>query len=189
MTVEYAVIDLMTRAPQVLTESRTLTALVVPYNEVTYDVVYPDGERFLPGAFSKFVKRWGSSRGKEQRRPVHLFRAHAHDRAVGVATSLTEPDDGLLGEFRVAATPYGEEILSEVADGMLTAMSVGFRTVKQRIAEDGVREIVEAELIEASILPIGAYEGAKVLAVRKPASLVIPRLPAPPRVNVGGWLG
>ena len=47
-------------------------------------------------------------------------------------------------------------------------LSIGFRAVRAQRGADGVREIVEAELGEVTLLPTGAYDGARVLEVRAP---------------------
>ena len=78
-------------------------------------------------------------------------------------------DAGLWGAWQIAATPAGDAALTEIAEGMLDAFSIGFRTLKARRGADGAREIVEAEIHEVSLLPLGAYDGARVLAVRSPS--------------------
>jgi HK97 family phage prohead protease len=68
--------------------------------------------------------------------------------------------------FHARQSRIGDETLEEIRDGYLPGMSVGFRNVQVRRGEDGVREVVEAALIEVSLVTIPAYDGARVLAVR-----------------------
>jgi HK97 family phage prohead protease len=165
-------------------DGRTLTGLIVPYNETTTDSPYANGERFLAGSFRKAVKEF---KGRNAKRPVHLFRAHDHDRAIGLATGLEESDEGLVGEFRIGRTPAGDEALLEYREGLLGAMSVGFQAIQDARGTDGAREIREASLLEASLLPMGAYPGAKVLSLRAPAEtqldLAWVSLPPAPKVD------
>lgn len=147
-------------------DGRTLTGLIVPYGETTEDSPYAGGERFMPGSFRKAVREF---RGRNRKRPLLLFRAHDHSAAIGTATDLAEDDQGLVGEFRVGRTPAGDAALLEHREGLLGAMSVGFRALKDRRGDDGAREVLEATILEASLLPIGAYEGAQVLSLRAPA--------------------
>jgi HK97 family phage prohead protease len=163
-------------------EQRIMTLRLVPYGEVSHLVKHPGGERFLKGAFRKAAAEF---RGR--RTPLYLFRAHAHERAVGRALSLADTPEGPVAEFRVAATPAGDDVVTEYREGLLGAVSIGFRAVLDGIARDGVREVREASLLEASLLPIGAYEGAEVMAYREPADVVdlsayLP--PPPPAVDI-----
>lgn len=150
---------------------RTLEGIVVPYGETTFLTADPAGERFVAGSLNRTVTDRGAR--------VKLFRAHDHSRAVGRAVGW-DPDNrrGLWGAFRVAATAAGNEVLDEVREGVLDAFSVGFRPLQARRGRDGVREIVEAALHEVSVAPMGAYDGARVMALRTPAPPLLPPMPA-----------
>jgi phage head maturation protease len=50
-------------------------------------------------------------------------------------------------------------------------MSVGFKPLRHERGDDGVREVVEAMLVEVSVVGVPAYEGAAMLAVRSAQSL------------------
>lgn len=156
---------------------RILSTRIVPYNEVSYDVPYDGGEEFLPGSFTKSLREAFS------KRPLKLFRSHDHGRAIGVSTSLEDRAHGLFGEFRVANGAIGDEVLDEASQGLLDAMSVGFRALVTRRGSRSQRQVVEAALLEASICPLGAYSGAQVLSMRTPAEpvpvLLVPAPPAP----------
>ena len=142
-------------------EERILTALLLPYGQTSMDTGNPYGERFMAGAFRKTIKdRMGS------KRPLLLFRAHDHKRPVGRAETLKDTPDGPLAEFRLARTAAGDEALQEVKEGMLPEVSVGFRAIQERVGDDGAREVREAALHEVSLVPMGAYSGAQVLALR-----------------------
>lgn len=165
-------------------DGRTLTGLIVPYGETTEDSPYAGGERFMPGAFRKAVREF---RGRARKRPLLLFRGHDHGQAIGQATALSEDDEGLTGEFRVGRIPAGDAALLEYREGLLGAMSVGFRAIQDRRGPDGAREVLEAAILEASLTPMGAYESAQVTGLRTPqgqgADLSWVTLPPPPTID------
>jgi len=142
-------------------DERTVEGIAVPWGEVSYLTPDPAGERFLPGAFTKSLR--------ERTSALKLFVAHDHSHAVGRATKLDpRHPDGLWASWGFFRTPAGEAAMQEAAEGALDMFSVGFRPVKHARAADGVRDVQEAELHEVSIAPIGAYQGARVLAMRTP---------------------
>jgi hypothetical protein len=139
-------------------DERTITGVCAPYDEVSYLVPDPAGERIMRGAFSKSLRQRADR--------VLLFRGHDHSRAVARSRSFDDNDAGLVGVFHARPSSLGDEALEEARDGYLPGMSVGFRTLQARRGDDGVREVVEAALLEVSLVTIPAYEGAAVLAVR-----------------------
>lgn len=151
---------------------RIVSGVVIPWNEVSMLTPHSQGERFAPGSLTRTVAERGDR--------VKLFRDHDHKRAIGRAVKWdTDDPRGLWGEFRIANTAAGDEALAEVSEGMLDAFSIGFRAVRTRKAKDGSREVLEAALHEASLAPIGAYDGARVLALRTPTvNELIPPMPA-----------
>jgi HK97 family phage prohead protease len=154
------------RAP-VSTDERIVGGIAVPWNEVSRLTGDSVGERFLPGSLTRTVKARGTR--------LKLYRGnHGHDMVpVGVPVSIDPRHaDGLWTTWRIARTPVGDQTLEEVREGLLDSFSIGFRDLtppgKRRSAVDGVREIHEAELGEVTLLPSGAYDGARVLEVRAP---------------------
>lgn len=139
-------------------DERTITGVCAPYDEVSYLVPDPSGERIVRGAFAK------SLRQRHDR--ILLFRGHSHDRAIARSRSFEDAEGGLVGVFHARPSSVGDEALEEARDGYLPGLSVGFRPVNQRRGADGVREITEAALIEVSLVTIPAYDGARVMAVR-----------------------
>ncbi|HSS09732.1 MAG TPA: HK97 family phage prohead protease [Acidimicrobiales bacterium] len=140
-------------------DARTVVGCCVPYDETSYLTPDPVGERVLRGAFAKSIK--------ERAGRIFLYRNHDHDHAVGHAVGFDDRPDGLIGTFGIRAHPLGDDVLAELREGYLPAMSVGFRTIKARRADDGVNEIVEGALMEVSLLSLPAYAGAEVLEVRR----------------------
>lgn len=138
---------------------RILTGICVPYGEPSYFA----GERvetFRRGCFRKHLQ--------ERKGPLKLFRNHDHGAAIGKATSWDEDHrDGFVATFRVFDTPDGNAALTEIHEGALDSLSVGFRAIQARPSMDGrAVEIVEAALGEVSLVALPAYSGAQILAVR-----------------------
>jgi hypothetical protein len=154
---------------------RIVEGVVVPWGETSFMTPDPKGERFMAGSLTRSVAERGDR--------LKLFHAHNHDRAIGKAVNWNpDHEAGCWAQFRIAATPQGDEVLAEVNEGMLDAFSIGFRPIRSRRGQDGAREIVEAALHEVSIAPVGAYDGARVLAVRTPVFVF--DVPPMPHVNL-----
>lgn len=177
-TTETVTFDLELRDVAGMTEQRIVTARLVPYGEVSMTTEHRGGERFVKGAFRKSINDLSKAK-----RPLLLFRAHDHKRPVGKALELREQDDGPMGSFRVAATQAGDEALAELKEGLLPQVSIGFRTIRERMSE-GVRDVLEAALAEVSLAPMGAYDGAEVLSLREPRTdLSWVQLPPAPEID------
>lgn len=182
MTIETRAATFPLEVRNVDAEERVMTLMAVPYGEVSYLTPYPKGERFIKGAFRKAAAEF---RGR--RNPLYLFRNHQHDRAVGRTLTFVESEGGPLAEVRIAKTKAGDEVIEEYREGLLGAVSIGFRAIVDGINRtDGVREVREASPVELSLLPLGAYDGAGVLAYRAPGepvdlSAYLP--PPPPQID------
>jgi HK97 family phage prohead protease len=149
------------------TDQRIVGGIAVPWNETSYMTGDPKGERFLPGALTRSVKARGSL--------LKLFRGggNGHDlsRPIGRPVNLdARHPDGFYTQWRIANTPDGDAALREIGEGMLDSFSIGFRALKSQRGQDGAREVVEADVAEVQLLPIGAYAGARVLEVRAPVT-------------------
>lgn len=134
---------------------RTVDLVCVPYDELSYFTQNPNGERVLPGAFA------GADPSG-----VFLFRAHDHANPIGRAVALWEEPDGLHGTFQIRENHDGDLALADIVDGYLPACSIGFRPVEARPGAQGETVIIRGQLKEVSLLPMGAYDGARVLALR-----------------------
>lgn len=156
---------------------RIVEGIVVPWNETSYLTEDPRGERFRPGSLTRTIKERGDR--------VKLFRVHDHGTAVGKSVQWKATHDGgCWAQFRIANTPAGDDVLNEVREGMLDAFSVGFLPKRETRGADGAREIIEAQLHEVSLCPIGAYDGARVLAMRQPVRFTLPALAPMPAVDL-----
>jgi HK97 family phage prohead protease len=154
-------------------DGRTIEARIIPYGESATICDPPEyvteQERFAPGAFSKQinaahrVKVWLSTMHEQGLRGI-----------VGHGETLEDRDDGVYATFRVHENPDGDKALQLVRDGLLPSLSVEFIAL-QSVKRQGFVERVRAHLDRVSLVPVGAYAGAEVLALREPP-ITFPRL-------------
>ena len=177
--------QLITRAAvstEVRYAERIITALAVPYDtpsEVT-DSYGHYIERIARGAFGDVERRTER---------VKVLRDHDVQRAVGRAVQLdSKSERGLLAQLRIARTPLGDESLALADDGVLD-LSICARPLQggDRWNSDA-SEVVRSSLWleEISLVPLPAYDDARVLAVRSAAE---PEAVGTPNLDsVRGWL-
>ena len=139
-------------------DSREILGAVQVWDEVSYLVPDPGGERIKRGAFTKSIA--------ERATRVPLCVGHNHERAVGMSKRWTDDPAELSAVFGIRPGELGDSALEDARDGYLSALSVGFFPIKTGRGRDGVLEIREAKLAEVSLCLIGAYDGSRVLAVR-----------------------
>lgn len=145
-------------------DGRTVYGLAVPFDR---EAVVNDGggkyrEVFRRGAFTQTING-GVAR-------VKLFENHSHrrgDSPIGVATMLREDRAGLVGEYRVSATPDGDAALEKVRDGVYDAFSVGFADVPGKsLRSKDLVERTEVKLREVSLVAYPAYADAAIAGIR-----------------------
>ena len=143
--------------------ARLVVGVVAPYDETTYLTLDPNGERIRRGAFARSIAHRGTS--------IPLLRNHDVERRMGTSRKFEDTEDGLLGEFVVNDGEPGDALLTELRQGYLAGLSVGFTRLRSERAADGARDVTEAKLVEVSTVGVPAYEGAAVLAVRSAQNL------------------
>lgn len=151
--------DLEIRATGKGGDGRTICGIAVPYGR-PQRIDSQLTEQFARGAFARQLN---------SAHRIRFTRDHmAHGGTlIGKTTLLRDDPSGLYGEWRVSATPVGDETLELVKDGALTDLSIGFREGQNRRLSGGILERVSADLREVSVVMEGAYgEGALVSSVR-----------------------
>lgn len=135
-----------------LDEAGYIEGLAAGYGNVDFG-----NDRILSGAFSKSIA---------QRQSVPMLLYHDMKRPAGKWGKLTETDAGLLVEGKISTkTRDGGEAYEYVKDGALSALSIGYDTLRKRM--DGkVRELIELELHEVSLVTIGMNPRATVTGVK-----------------------
>ncbi len=156
-------------------DGRTLEGLCVPYNVPTQvdDGQGPYHEMFVKGAFGRAVKA-----------PNRVYLNFEHkpgiSNVLGHGVTFEERDDGLYGSLEIDPGPDGEKARRLYRQGVLSSLSVEFKPMSKPKNVDGVVRRTAVHLDAVALCRQGAYEGAKVLAIRDDP--VIP-LPQPVQFN------
>ncbi|GAB3251341.1 hypothetical protein GCM10027425_09220 [Alteromonas gracilis] len=143
---------------------RTISGMVVPYG--------PAGQ--TSGGLLRFAR--GSLTWSDPRR-VKLLREHDQREVVGFATELRETDAGLYGTFSIPEGPAGDLALTEAANGLRDAFSVGVQLsdatiVTLRRANAGQAVQAAGALREVSQVSVPAFDDARIGAAAA-ADLVV----------------
>ncbi|RZJ46279.1 MAG: HK97 family phage prohead protease [Brevundimonas sp.] len=134
-------------------EAGYVAGIAAAYGNVDYD-----GDRILPGALAKsLVGRDGV--------PMLLY--HDMKRPIGRWAKFNESETGLQVEGKISIkTRDGGEAYELVKDGALGGLSIGYQTLRKRM--DGkVRELLDLNLHEVSLVSIGANPQALVTGVKE----------------------
>lgn len=97
-----------------------------------------------------------------------LLMGHDRQRPIGVLASLADSDSELRGTFSVDATPDGDVALVQAESGSRSGLSVGAQPVLYQLDETGEELVIRvqaAELVDASLVSVSAYEAAGVTSV------------------------
>lgn len=151
---------------EITNDGRTIEALCVPYNTPAEVADPPTFERykemFVKGAFARAVKA-----------PFRVWLNFEHkpglNNVVGSGVRFEERDEGLYGELEIDEGHDGEKVLRFVHKNILRALSVEFKPMTRDTPDERgivVRRSVHLEAV--ALCRVGAYEDAKVLAVRTP---------------------
>ena len=135
-----------------ITDDGSIEGLAVGYGNVDHG-----GDQVMPGAIT------ASLLGRKSL-PMLLY--HDQKRPAGVWNSWQETSDGLLVKGRFAmSTPTGKEAHGLTKDGAIGGLSMGFKTLKQRM-EAKTRQILEAALHEISLVTIPMNDRTRVISVK-----------------------
>tara|TARA_R110000868_G_scaffold100109_1_gene275254 strand:+ start:4728 stop:5360 length:633 start_codon:yes stop_codon:yes gene_type:complete len=130
----------------------TIEGLAVGYGNVDHG-----GDQVMPGAIS-------ASLAGRKSLPMLLY--HDQKRPAGVWNHWQETSDGLLVKGRFAmSSPTGKEAYGLTKDGAIGGLSMGFKTLKQRL-EGKTRQLIEASLHEISLVTIPMNDRTRVLSVK-----------------------
>ena len=135
-------------------DGRTLTGLAVPYDTPT---------EIVPG-WTEIIARGAIDTAA---RPSLFYR---HGEPIGVVTEMTDTAEGLEITARISDTAQGRDAATLVADGAITALSIGFyeREWEDKETQDGYsRTQTKIDLREISLVPIPAYEDAQITSIRQ----------------------
>lgn len=130
-----------------------------------FDAVDLGRDTIRRGAFSKALAKRGAS-------GVRMLFQHDPNQPIGRWLAIAEDGRGLRVEGQLApGVARAREIHELMAGGALDGLSIGFQTVKARTdRKSGVREIIEADLWEISIVTFPMLPEARVSAVKANAA-------------------
>lgn len=135
-----------------LDESGYIEGLAASFGNIDYG-----NDRVIPGAFAKSISRKSS---------IPMLFYHDMKRPVGRWTKAVETDDGLKVEGKISTkTREGGEAYELVKDQVIGALSIGYDPVVKRMAGK-VRELVEVDLHEVSLVTIGMDPHAGITGVK-----------------------
>ncbi|PHP68358.1 HK97 family phage prohead protease [Zhengella mangrovi] len=117
------------------------------------------------GAFARSLRSRGAG-------GVRMLFQHDPALPIGCWSDLREDDRGLFVRGRLsAASARAREVLGLMRDGAVDGLSIGFRTVRARKGEGGVRRILEADLWEISVVTFPMQPGARIGEVKHAGAL------------------
>lgn len=139
----------------------SLKGVVVSYPS-TFDVIDAANERVKKGAFARTIKSWGPE-GKM--RTKALF-DHKPYYLIGRPLELSEDAKGLRAVTQISKTAMGKDILTLIADQVITEQSIGYEIVKEEKSEHNLRDLTELKLYEYSFLAWGMNEDTPIIGVK-----------------------
>lgn len=128
-----------------------------------FDVVDSQRDIMKRGAFAASIARYIS----KGRMPSLLWQ-HNIDEPCGIITTLREDERGLYFEGKLALDiQRGREAYALLKMGALDGISVGYSAVNYEYdTKEGVRELIEVELWEVSLVTFPANTAARVTQVK-----------------------
>jgi HK97 family phage prohead protease len=119
-------------------------------------------DRVMPGAFQKSIAKRGAA-------GIRMLFQHDPAAPIGVWTEMREDSRGLFVHGRLMSdVAKGREVLALMRAGAIDGLSIGFRTVRGRTdAKSGVRQLIEVDLWEVSVVTFPMLPGARVGGVKQ----------------------
>lgn len=137
-------------------EARTITGTAVPYGVPGNPGGVSGPVVFLAGSLARSLD--------ERSHRVRLVVDHDRTRPVGRLESFQDTPAGLITTWKIASTAAGDAVLTEAAEGIRDGLSVGAEVIRSS-PRGGALEIVEARLVETSLVALPAFDSARVSRV------------------------
>jgi HK97 family phage prohead protease len=152
-------------------DGRTVDVKIVPYGE---QIEHDDGLGGVPIGIP-YVEEWTHGTFKHQLKAANRVLANGEHQEgiagiVGHGIALREASDGLYGSFRIHDTPDGDKALVLINEGVWDGVSLEARLSKSQKTARGVIRRVKAHLEAIAFTRKGAFDSARVLAVRERAA-------------------
>lgn len=134
---------------------------------VRVKAVQSDGERWIEGyATTAQEDRQGDivePKGAQFALPIPLLFQHKHDEPIGAVTHATVSEKGIRIRARLSiGVAKAEEVWTLVKDGVLTAVSIGFRVLDHKPHGNRGARITSWEWLECSVVSVPANPGALI---------------------------
>src|SRR5574337_552665 len=154
-------------------DGRTVDVRIVPFGE---RISHNDGLGGVPRG-EWYEEEWMPGVFDHQLNAAHRLLANFEHQTgigniVGKGVALRAEADGYHGSFRILDGEDGDKLLQLVPD-VVDMVSLEARPVKSVRSKDGVVQRVKAHLAGIAFTRFGAYQGAKVLAVREEAEVIV----------------
>lgn len=117
----------------------------------------------LPGAFAKSLEKWA----EKNKMPPVLWN-HNDGEPIGVYTNIYEDEKGLFVEGRLLIddVPRAKSTHALLKAGAIDGLSIGYKTKKANQQTNGIRELIELDLGEISIVTMPANEESLITSVK-----------------------
>lgn len=153
-------------------DGRTVDVRIVPFGE---RIRHNDGLGGVPRG-EWYEEEWMPGAFDHQLNAAHRMLANfEHQQGmgglVGKGVALRREPDGYHGTFRILDGPDGDKLLQLIPDAV-DSVSLEARPMRST-RKDGVVQRVKAHLVGIAFTRFGAYQGAKVLAVRETAQTIV----------------
>ena len=121
----------------------------------------------MRGAFAASLRTRGAG-------GIKMLYQHDPLQPIGVWDEIREDDRGLFVKGRLTTgVARAREVLSLMRAGALDGLSIGYRTVRGRTdGKSGVRQLLEVDLWEISVVTFPMLPEARVAAVKGQAALL-----------------
>lgn len=118
-----------------------------------FDITDDHNDIILKGAFDNIPHKTN----------IKFLWQHDHSKPIGIITCITQDDYGLYVEGIInCCTQQGQEAASLIKQGAINGLSIGFVSQKEKYNHHGIREILSADLHEASVVTFPANQNAKI---------------------------
>lgn len=145
------------------TDKRTIAGLLVPWNIAAFDNQGRGKWRFRKGSLY-----WNDTAR------VKLNTHHDHVTTIAYATHLQNIPTGLYAKYKVARGEEGDRALSLAQDRILDGFSVEVDPTDAQWefdrSDESVRNVTRARLVAAALVPVPAFDDARVELIAASAS-------------------
>ncbi|MNR93520.1 Caudovirus prohead protease [compost metagenome] len=117
----------------------------------------------LPGAFKASLEKWQS----KNKMPPVLWN-HNDSEPIGVYTQIYEDEKGLFveGKLLIDDVPRAKSTYALLKAGAIDGLSIGYSTKKANQKGNGVRELIEVDIGEISIVTQPANDRSLITSVK-----------------------